>query len=36
MSIFRSTRGRLVVTAVAIFAIALVVADSVVLPAVSA
>ena len=36
MSIFRSTRGRLVVTAVAIFAIALVVADSVVLAAVSA
>jgi two-component system OmpR family sensor kinase len=36
MSIFRSTRGRLVVTAVAIFAVALVVADSVVLAAVSA
>lgn len=36
MSIFRSTRGRLLVTAVAIFAIALVVADSVVLAAVSA
>lgn len=36
MSILRSTRGRLVVTAVAIFAIALVVADSVVLAAVNA
>ena len=36
MSIFRSTRGRLVVTAVAIFTIALVVADSLVLTAVSA
>lgn len=36
MSIFRSTRGRLVVTAVAIFAVALVVADSVVLAAVTA
>jgi heavy metal sensor kinase len=36
MSIFRSTRGRLVVTAVAIFAVALVVADSVVLAAVNA
>ncbi len=36
MSIFSSTRGRLVVTAVAIFAIALVVADSAVLAAVSA